>query len=45
MARDTRTGAVLELMILPALKLGGYTVGKQINIGSRLGGGKHLLIP
>ena len=31
--RDTRTGAVLESMVLPALTMGGYTFRKQVNIG------------
>jgi hypothetical protein len=48
--RDTRTGAVLEQMMQPALVNGGYydpddptkpPHGK--NIGQRLGTGKHLL--
>ncbi len=43
MRRDTRTGAVLEEMILPALRRGGYTYRKQVEIGKRLGGGKHLV--
>lgn len=34
-ARDTRTGSVLETMILPALKLGGYSVQLQVPIGCR----------
>ena len=42
MARDTRTGQVLEQMVLPALERGGYTVRRQVNIGTRLGGGKHM---
>ena len=43
MARDTRTGQVLEQMILPAFEMGGYEVKKQVNIGTRLGGGKHYV--
>ena len=39
--RDTRTGGVLESMILPALERGGYTYNKQVAIGKRLGGGSH----
>ena len=39
--RDTRTGQVLEEMILPALRRGGYEVQKQVNVGERLGGGRH----
>ncbi|MBI2677831.1 MAG: hypothetical protein HYX28_03525 [Candidatus Koribacter versatilis] len=30
-------------MILPALEEGGYTVQKQVHIGSRLGCGKHVV--
>jgi len=41
MARDTRTGGVLEAMILPALKRGGYEYETQIKIGKRIGGGTH----
>ena len=42
--RNTRTGYVLEQMIIPSLEHGGYTYEPQYNIGSRLGGGldKHL---
>jgi hypothetical protein len=39
--RNTRTGGVLENMILPALDLGGYTYKMQVPIGTRLGGRKH----
>ena len=42
--RDTRTGGVLEQMILPALTRGGYTHETQVNIGERLGGGKRLQV-
>ncbi len=38
MPRDTRTGGVLENMILPALERGGYQHRKQVVIGTRLGG-------
>jgi len=41
--RDTRTGGVLERMVLPALERGGYTYTTQVNLGQRLGGGKHLV--
>ncbi len=41
--RDTRTGLILEQMILPALRGGGYLSSRQVHIGSRLGGGKHLI--
>ncbi len=43
MARDTRTGEVLERMILPALDGGGYTYRLGVNIGKRLGQGRHIL--
>lgn len=39
--RDTRTGGVLEAMILPALQRGGYTYETQVRIGKRSGGGTH----
>lgn len=42
-ARGTRTGDVLEQMILPALRGGGYLSYRQVHIGSRLGGGKHMI--
>ena len=38
MPRDTRTGGVLENMVLPALQRGGYRHRKQVVIGKRLGG-------
>ena len=41
--RDTRTGQVLEEMIVRALNGGGYLCTRQVNIGPRLGGGKHLI--
>jgi len=41
MARDTRTGGVLEAMVLPALKRGGYAYDCQVVVGKRLGGSKH----
>ncbi len=41
--RDTRTGLVLEQMILPSLTHGGYTYETQVNIGLRLGGGRHVV--
>ncbi len=41
--RDTTTGSVLEQMVLPALSKGGYVYEKQVNIGNRLGGGKHYI--
>jgi hypothetical protein len=41
MPRDTRTGGVLEGMILPALDKGGYHYSRQVVIGKRLGGRDH----
>ena len=40
---STRTGSVLERMILPALEAGGYTFDKQVLIGTRLGVGRHIV--
>lgn len=40
--RDTRTGGVLENMVLPSLAMGGYDALTQVNIGQRLGGGRHM---
>ena len=42
-ARDTRTGSVMERMILPALEMGGYEVERNVHIGSRLGVSKHRI--
>ncbi len=41
--RDTGTGAVLEQMVLPALERDGYEYFRQVDIGERLGGGKHIV--
>ena len=41
--RDTRTGAVLESMVLPALQRGGYSYRTQFNIGLRPGGRRHFI--
>jgi hypothetical protein len=41
--RNTTTGGVLEAMILPALKRGGYTYLTQQHIGDRFGGGRHFV--
>ena len=41
--RDTRTGGVLEAMVLPALERGGYGYQKQVKIGSRPGGRAHKI--
>ena len=40
-SRNTRTGGVLEAMVLPALGQGKYTWKVQVNIGQRLGCGQH----
>lgn len=39
--RDTRTGAVLEAMIIPALERGGYKWKKQVTVGTRPNGRRH----
>jgi len=41
MGRDTRTGTVLEQMVVPALKTGGYKFQSQVIIGKRPGGRQH----
>ncbi|MCW6166881.1 MAG: hypothetical protein LVQ64_00305 [Thermoplasmatales archaeon] len=41
--RDTSTGDVLEQMVLPALRQGGYQVTKHVKVGTRPGGGKHIV--
>jgi hypothetical protein len=41
--RNTTTGAVMEQMVLPALERGGYEYFRQVTIGERLGGGKHIV--
>src|SRR5216117_3286904 len=41
--RNTTTGGVLEAMVLPALKRGGYTYEIQQRIGERFGGGVHIV--
>jgi hypothetical protein len=40
---STRTGGVLERMILPALDQGGYAYETQVRLGQRLGLGKHVV--
>jgi hypothetical protein len=40
---STRTGGVLERMILPALDQGGYTYETQVALGRRLGVGRHTV--
>jgi hypothetical protein len=37
----TSTGAVLEAMVIPALRLGGYQCDYQQIVGVRIGGRKH----
>lgn len=44
MPRDTRTGGVLEAMVLPSLAKGGYSYKVQQPVGVRVGGkGKHVV--
>jgi hypothetical protein len=43
MPRDTRTGGVLEAAVLPALKQGGYDSVQSVDVGLRLGGGRHRI--
>ena len=43
MPGNTRTGGVLEAMVLPALDRGGYRHRAQVSIGDRLGCGKHVV--
>ena len=43
MPGNTRTGGVLEAMILPALDRGGYKYSAQVAIGHRLGRGQHIV--
>jgi hypothetical protein len=40
---STRTGGVLERMILPALDQGGYAYAAQVVLGKRLGIGRHTV--
>lgn len=41
--RNTTTGKVLEDMVLPALRRGGYEFKTQQTIGTRFGGGRHVV--
>jgi hypothetical protein len=41
--RNTRTGGVLEQMVLPALDQGGYSYKTQVKLGQRLGCGRHFV--
>ncbi len=43
MLRDTTTGLIFEQMILPSLRGGGYLSSRQVHIGARLGGGRHMI--
>jgi PD-(D/E)XK nuclease superfamily protein len=43
MPGNTRTGGVLEAMILPALDRGGYRYRVQVAIGDRMGCGCHVI--
>ena len=40
-ARNTKTGRVMEQMVLHALDLGEYSYQEQAHVGSRLGVGRH----
>ena len=44
MARDTRTGGVLESMVIPSLLKGGYHFRALVKIGVRLGGDRPHII-
>lgn len=41
--RNTRTGDVMERMVLPALEMGGYEVTRSVNVGSRFGVSRHIV--
>jgi hypothetical protein len=43
MSRNTRTGSVLERMLLPALEQGGYSYRVQEKLGKRFGFGSHVV--
>jgi len=43
MSRNTRTGLVLERMVLPALEQGGYSYRTQARLGQRFGIGGHVV--
>lgn len=43
MTGDTRTGDIMERMILPALERGGYDCKRQVFIGRRPSGSKHYV--
>jgi len=43
MSRNTRTGSVLERMVLPALEQGSYSYRVQEKLGKRFGIGSHVV--
>lgn len=43
MSCNTRTGSVLERMLLPALEQGGYSYRVQAKLGRRFGIGSHIV--
>lgn len=43
MTRNTRTGGVLEAMVLPALEQGGYMYKLHSVVGQRVGLGRHIV--
>ena len=43
MSRNTRTGLVLERMVLPALEQGGYSYHVQAKLGQRFGISSHVV--
>lgn len=43
MPRNTRTGNVMEDMLINSLKQGNYEFKKGAKVGTRLGGGKHMV--
>lgn len=40
---STRTGGVLEAMVLPALAQGGYAYETHVTVGKRVGLGRHIV--
>lgn len=41
--RNTRTGNVMEQMVLPALEMGDYKIRRSVDIGKRLGVSRHKI--
>jgi len=41
--RDTRTGDVMEQMVVPAMARGGYEFRRKVDVGRRLGYGRHVV--